>query len=173
MEEFSHPEVKSLLEVEGNNECFDCGIWDIYLGKPNPQWVSINNAIFVCLECAGKHRNLGVQISYIKSLTIDQWYYLLKYISLFNLRQQNEIDLLKKTGNKSFKKFLNEYNIPKNSKFELKYKIKASDYYRKMIMKLNKNENIIEEKPDYEDGLLFIDSYSKIDLSIFILNFKI
>jgi hypothetical protein len=42
-------------------------------GSPNPKWCSINNGITLCLICAGQHRNFGVNISYIRSLTIDSW----------------------------------------------------------------------------------------------------
>ena len=44
-----------------NNKCFECGC-------PGPQWVSINNGIFICLQCAGKHRGFGVQVSFVRSL---------------------------------------------------------------------------------------------------------
>ena len=40
---------------ELNNYCFDCF-------EKNPNWVSINNAIYLCLSCAGKHRSLGINI---------------------------------------------------------------------------------------------------------------
>jgi len=26
MEEYSHPEINKLIDIVGNNECFDCGI---------------------------------------------------------------------------------------------------------------------------------------------------
>jgi len=81
------------------------------------------------------------------------------------LRQQNEIDLLIKGGNQRFKTFLNEYQIPKNEKFDYKYIIKASDYYRKMIKSELKNEDFIEEKPNFIEGLKIINSTSNKDLS--------
>ena len=44
-----------------NNLCFECG-------AGAPQWVSINNGIYICLQCAGKHRGFGVQVSFVRSL---------------------------------------------------------------------------------------------------------
>jgi len=42
-------------------------------GRLSPRWASVNNAIFVCLNCAGFHRGLGVQFSFMKSTNLDSW----------------------------------------------------------------------------------------------------
>ena len=38
-----------------------------------PRWASWNIGIFVCIRCAGIHRNLGVHISKVKSVNLDSW----------------------------------------------------------------------------------------------------
>ncbi|RDX76801.1 ADP-ribosylation factor GTPase-activating protein AGD1, partial [Mucuna pruriens] len=53
-----------LRKVSGNDKCADCG-------KPDPDWASLNLGILVCIECSGVHRNLGVHISKVRSLTLD------------------------------------------------------------------------------------------------------
>ncbi|KAL2347100.1 hypothetical protein Fmac_001100 [Flemingia macrophylla] len=53
-----------LRKVSGNDKCADCG-------KPEPDWASLNLGILVCIECSGIHRNLGVQVSKVRSLTLD------------------------------------------------------------------------------------------------------
>ncbi|PRP88654.1 arf-GAP with SH3 domain, ANK repeat and PH domain-containing protein 1 [Planoprotostelium fungivorum] len=58
-------ELLDLLHVPGNNICADCG-------TPKPEWVSINLGIFICIECSGAHRNLGVHISKVRSVQYDQ-----------------------------------------------------------------------------------------------------
>uniref|UniRef100_A0A9J8A9Z4 Small ArfGAP2 n=1 Tax=Cyprinus carpio carpio TaxID=630221 RepID=A0A9J8A9Z4_CYPCA len=39
----------------------------------SPRWASWNLGIFICIRCAGIHRNLGVHISRVKSVNLDQW----------------------------------------------------------------------------------------------------
>ncbi|RZF42785.1 hypothetical protein LSTR_LSTR016160 [Laodelphax striatellus] len=39
--------------------------------SPNTTWLCINFGVVVCIECSGIHRDLGVHISRIQSLTLD------------------------------------------------------------------------------------------------------
>ncbi|KAI4861698.1 centaurin beta [Hypoxylon rubiginosum] len=50
---------------QGNCWCADCG------GGSKVEWVSINLAIILCIECSGIHRSLGTHISKVRSLTLD------------------------------------------------------------------------------------------------------
>ncbi|KAL0961824.1 hypothetical protein UPYG_G00332170 [Umbra pygmaea] len=56
----------SLLSREENKFCADCE-------SKGPRWASWNLGVFICIRCAGIHRNLGVHISRVKSVNLDQW----------------------------------------------------------------------------------------------------
>ncbi|KAJ6712937.1 ADP-RIBOSYLATION FACTOR GTPASE-ACTIVATING PROTEIN AGD1 [Salix purpurea] len=65
-----------LQRVCGNDKCADCG-------SPEPDWASLNLGVLVCIECSGVHRNLGVHISKVRSLTLDVKVWEPSVISLF------------------------------------------------------------------------------------------
>lgn len=55
------------LHLEPDNQsCFDCS-------QPGPQWASVNNGIFICMNCAAHHRSMGAHVSFIRSLSMDTW----------------------------------------------------------------------------------------------------
>ncbi|XP_061520702.1 stromal membrane-associated protein 2 [Phycodurus eques] len=58
--------LNSLLALDENKFCADCE-------SKGPRWASWNLGIFICIRCAGIHRNLGVHISKVKSVNLDQW----------------------------------------------------------------------------------------------------
>ncbi|OIW07317.1 hypothetical protein TanjilG_11951 [Lupinus angustifolius] len=72
----SEKPIDVLRRVCGNDRCADCG-------APEPDWASLNLGVLVCIECSGVHRNLGVHISKVRSLTLDFKVWEPSVISLF------------------------------------------------------------------------------------------
>eukprot|EP00522_Entomoneis_paludosa_P000291 CAMPEP_0172473154 /NCGR_PEP_ID=MMETSP1065-20121228/68710_1 /TAXON_ID=265537 /ORGANISM="Amphiprora paludosa, Strain CCMP125" /LENGTH=341 /DNA_ID=CAMNT_0013231323 /DNA_START=192 /DNA_END=1218 /DNA_ORIENTATION=- len=55
-----------LQHKPGNESCVDCG-------ARNPQWGAVSYGALVCLQCSGYHRSLGVQVSCVRSVIMDEW----------------------------------------------------------------------------------------------------
>lgn len=58
--------LSELLKDDDNKYCVDCD-------AKGPRWASWNLGVFLCIRCAGIHRNLGVHISRVKSVNLDSW----------------------------------------------------------------------------------------------------
>uniref|UniRef100_A0ACD5TAG0 Uncharacterized protein n=1 Tax=Avena sativa TaxID=4498 RepID=A0ACD5TAG0_AVESA len=55
-----------LLNQPANKFCADCGTQD-------PKWAALPFGAFICIKCSGTHRSLGVHISKVISVNLDEW----------------------------------------------------------------------------------------------------
>ena len=58
--------INELLKKPENKYCADCK-------KTSPTWASVNLGVFVCINCSGCHREIGVHITKIRSTNLDVW----------------------------------------------------------------------------------------------------
>ena len=97
-----------------NNVCFECG-------EKDPQYISINNAIFICKDCVVNHFSFSQEISQI---IINDLYSL-------NL---SEVKMLYLGGNRKLIQYINfDYPGLKQLPPYILYKTLAVDYYRQNL----------------------------------------
>uniref|UniRef100_A0A0E0L1Y3 Arf-GAP domain-containing protein n=1 Tax=Oryza punctata TaxID=4537 RepID=A0A0E0L1Y3_ORYPU len=58
--------LEHLLKQPANKFCADCG-------TPDPKWAALPFGAFICIKCSGTHRSLGVHISKVISVNLDEW----------------------------------------------------------------------------------------------------
>ncbi|CAB3999086.1 arf-GAP with coiled-coil, ANK repeat and PH domain-containing 2 [Paramuricea clavata] len=77
---------KEIKDISGNDQCAECG-------KQDPKWASINLGLVLCIECSGIHRSLGVHVSKVRSLHLDDW-------------EPESIKVMKELGNQAVNRIL-------------------------------------------------------------------
>lgn len=111
--------------LPGNSFCVDCG-------KKQPEWASISLGVFLCINCAGEHRGLGVFKSKVRSITMDSW----SHVQLRHL-------LL--GGNRKFKQYFRKCRVPWNFlSIKERYSCRQADVYRKWLSATAVDDNIVD-----------------------------
>ena len=125
--------LNEILKLPGNQSCCDCTslgtqfnlavhfLFVYYLNILDISWASISHGTLICLECAGKHRSLGVQTSFVNSLYMDHW-------------SAANVEMLRQGGNQSIRDYftLMGVNKEKVSIVEL-YRSEAALHYRERL----------------------------------------
>ena len=109
------PKNRGFLTEKTQNK-YDLNKFCVECQKPNPEWVSVNNGVYLCIQCAGIHRGFGVQVSFVRSLEMDKI-------------DELHVKMLKEGGNRKFLEFVKLYELEKFSQHD-KYITKACEFYR-------------------------------------------
>ena len=86
------------------------------------------------MECSGEHRGFGVNVSFIKSVTLDQW-------------TEPQVNLMKVGGNQRLKEFLTTYEMPDYLDRVDIYNSKIMAYYRRQLKCESRGELFMEPLP--------------------------
>jgi ADP-ribosylation factor GTPase-activating protein 2/3 len=103
--------IERLKQNADNNKCIDCE-------KKNPKWASVYLGVFLCIDCAGKHREYGVQISFVRSLTLDSW-------------SQRQITFMENGGNTKAQDYFKKYGLSR----PYDYKSSTAQKYKQDLTK--------------------------------------
>ena len=102
---------QQLKNQEGNANCFDCG-------KENPEWASLNNGSFICMNCAGLQRSLGANLCKVRSISMDTW-------------NEKQLRYMCLGGNQKLRSYFEAFAL---QEFSLdRYKSRAALFYRKQV----------------------------------------
>ncbi|XP_035516197.1 stromal membrane-associated protein 1-like [Morone saxatilis] len=143
--------LSKMLREEDNKYCADCE-------AKGPRWASWNLGVFICIRCAGIHRNLGVHISRVKSVNLDQW-------------TSEQIQSIQDMGNTKARQ-LYEANLPESFRrpqtdqaveFFIRDKYEKKKYYSKNVTNGSSPKDVKKERePDRGSK---VSSYTKSEES--------
>jgi hypothetical protein len=132
-----------MREDAENLRCFDCDASD-------PQWASVTFGVFICDACAGIHRDLGQNISFVRSLRYDVW----------NLKQ---LKVMTAGGNRACQQFFAAYGMQKQTPAAFKLKTKAAQYYAQLISAVAEGQPCNAPAPAMSEALQMADLYPSFE----------
>jgi len=127
----------------GHRACFECE-------SAEGDWASVSHGVYLCVECAGRHRGLGVHFSFVRSLSMDVW-------------SNAQLQRMKLGGNKRFKAYLAGYPqlrgpVDSHGALMERYASRAVSYYRRSLAAECRGLPFTAAPPSANEGHLHAES---------------
>ncbi|CAD8123865.1 unnamed protein product [Paramecium sonneborni] len=113
------------LQTGENRYCFECQ-------TGSPTWASLPYGIYLCYNCSGLHRGMGVHLTFVRSIEMDSW-------------TDKQLAMMHLGGNQQLRIFFESHGIQITD--SNKWKTYAAHYYREK-MKAQINQTQMPEIPN-------------------------
>ena len=124
--------MRVIKKKKSNKKCFECS-------ARRPQWGSVSFGIFLCVDCSGSHRRLGPNVSFVRSVGMDDW-------------KEREMTLMEKSGNGRLLRFMSDNCLEVPLDYEssdlVSYKRELRDDITKLFRKPEKTRVTVEDEEE-------------------------
>ncbi|CAD8210475.1 unnamed protein product [Paramecium octaurelia] len=115
------------LQTGENRYCFECQ-------TGSPTWASLPYGIYLCYNCSGLHRAMGVHLTFVRSIEMDSW-------------TDKQLSMMHLGGNQQLRLFFQSHGIQIAD--SNKWKTNAAHYYREQMRALVNETQMPEEPEDW------------------------